>query len=639
MAMEAYQAANKLAQKAYRSAVNHGEYPYLQSLDDFLPYEKTAGEQYIGVIEIPLHLVVGTKTAGRQNSFANNFMPLLGEESEFARKWADLYESQLEEGVRDPIVAYEYMHRFYVLEGNKRVSVLKSLKAVKISAKVTRILPKKTDELQNKIYYEFMDFYDDTAIYDIWFSQQGSYDKLIRYYGYQKGQTWEAEDRTALRSDFRCFRKEYKAKGADKINITSGDAFLAYIDIFPAWQLKTLSSEEIRQNLTKMWDEFLTLAQNKSMKILLEPQQNEKPKAPSGLTLLSRFLGADAKQLKIAFIYEKSVDDSAWNYAHEMGRMHLEQVFGDKVHTSIYEHAEYTDNSEDILEAAIRDGNKIIFTIAAQLANASVKAAVKHPDIKILNCSTNSTYRAIRTYYCRMYESKFLLGLMAGALSETNELGYVANYPIYSSIADINAFALGAQMVNPRAVVYLRWSSVIGDEEKGWPQSVHLISDKDWINPEHPTRKYGLYRRYPDNRIENIAASICHWGKLYELLIRSILQNTWKVDDEKNKNRALNYWWGISAGVLEIVCSQKLPDGTKLLIDTFTESIRRNEFSPFECTLTAQDGTVTNEAKNWMKPENIFKMNYLANNVEGRIPKMDELKDDAKEFVRLQGGL
>ncbi len=638
MSLEAYQAANKQAQKAYRAAMNKGKYPYLSALDDFLPYEKTAGEKYIGLIEIPLDLVAGTKTAGRRNSFADNFMPLLDAETEFAFKWSDLYDAQLDEGIRDPIVAYEYMHRFYIMEGNKRVSVLKSLEAVKISAKVTRIIPKKTDDLENKIYYEFMDFYEDAGIYDIWFSQEGSFEKLSAYYGYKKGQKWTEESRTALRSEYLTFRKIYKAKGGDKVGITSGDAFLAYIDLFPAWQIQEGTQEDIRKNLTTMWDEFLTLAQkNQAMKIVLEPHQKEK--TAGGRSILNRLLvNETVKQLKIAFIFEKSVANSAWNYAHEMGRMHLEQVFGNRVKTSIYEHAEFTNNSEDIIEAAIEDGCQIIFTVAAQLANASVKAALKYPDIKILNCSTNSKYQAIRTYYCRMYESKFLLGVIAGALSESNHIGYMADYPIYSTIANVNAFSLGAQMVNPRSRVHLRWSSVKEEFQRGLPECVQLISDKDSINPEHPTRKYGLYRRLPDDGAENIAASICHWGKFYELIIRSILENTWKEESGKNKNRALNYWWGISAGVLEIVCSQKLPDGTRMLIDTLTENIRRKEFSPFQFTWTRQDGSLTNEANHRLEPEDIFKMNYLAGNVEGSIPELDELKEEAKGLVRLQGG-
>ncbi len=637
MSLESYQAANKQALKAYRLAMNKGEYPYLSALDDFLPYEKTAGEKYIGLIEIPLDLVAGTKTAGRQNSFANNFMPLLDEETEFAFKWSDLYEAQLDEGIRDPIVAYEYMHRFYIMEGNKRVSVLKSLNAVKISAKVTRIIPKKTDDLENRIYYEFMDFYEDAAIYDIWFSKEGSYEKLAAHYGYQKGQKWSDESKKSLRSEYLTFRKIYKAKGGDKIHITSGDAFLAYIELFPAWQIQAGTEEDIRDNLTKMWEEFVTISQNDAMKIVLEPHQKEK--SGSGRSILNRLLVSDVpRQLKIAFIYEKSVVNSAWNYAHEMGRRHIEQVFGSRVKTSIYEHAEFTNNSEDIIEAAIEDGNQIIFTVAAQLANASVKAALKHTDVKILNCSTNSKYQAIRTYYCRMYESKFLLGVIAGALSESNHIGYMADYPIYSTIANVNAFSLGAQMVNPRSRVHLRWACVKEEFQRGFPDCVQIISDKDGINPEHPTRKYGLYRKLAGDGAENIAASICHWGKFYELIIRSILEKTWKEESGKNKNRALNYWWGISSGVLEIVCSQKLPDGTRILVDTLTENIRRKEFSPFQFTWTKQDGSVTNEAGHRLEPEDIFKMNYLAGNVEGGLPELGELKEGVKEFVRLQGG-
>lgn len=237
-----------------------------------------------------------------------------------------------------------------------------------------------------------------------------------------------------------------------------------------------------------------------------------------------------------------------------------------------------------------------------------------------------------------MYESKFLLGVIAGALSETNEIGYLADYPIYSTIANINAFALGAQMVNPRANIHLRWGSMRDELREDWPKDVHVIFDKDWINPKNPTRKYGLYRQLGDGTVENIATSICHWGKVYELIIRSIMENTWKEEVEKNKNRALNYWWGISSGVLEIVCSQKLPGGTKFLVDLLTEMIRRKEFSPFQFTWTRQDGVVTNEAGKRLEPEEIFKMNYLAGNVIGGIPQLGELKEEVKEFVRLQGG-
>ena len=134
MANENYQAAKKLALKAARSAVSNGKYPYLPALDEFVTRDAICGEEPLGVIDIPLSKVAGTRTSGRKNSFANNFMPLLEEGTEFSFKWSNLYDAQMEEGIRDPILAYEYMMRYYVQEGNKRVSVLKFVEAASISA-------------------------------------------------------------------------------------------------------------------------------------------------------------------------------------------------------------------------------------------------------------------------------------------------------------------------------------------------------------------------------------------------------------------------------------------------------------------------------------------------------------------------
>ena len=116
MSLEDYNSARKLAQKASRAAMANGKYPYLPALDEFISRGDISGEMPLGIVDIPLNKIAGTKTAGRKNSFANNFMPLLDDNTEFASKWSNLYESQLEEGIRDPIVAYEYMTRYYVME-------------------------------------------------------------------------------------------------------------------------------------------------------------------------------------------------------------------------------------------------------------------------------------------------------------------------------------------------------------------------------------------------------------------------------------------------------------------------------------------------------------------------------------------
>ena len=152
MVITNYSAAQRLGRKSYQDALVHGKYPYLPVLDKILSYTEISATVSLGVIDIPLSRLVGTKTDDRTNAFANNFMPLLPDQSEFAEKWQRVYQYQVNEGISDPIIAFEYMNQFYVQEGNKRVSVLKYLGAYSIRGSVTRLVPKRTEDKENKIY-------------------------------------------------------------------------------------------------------------------------------------------------------------------------------------------------------------------------------------------------------------------------------------------------------------------------------------------------------------------------------------------------------------------------------------------------------------------------------------------------------
>ncbi len=146
MAKEDYVKAYKLGKKDYVARMLRGEKPTLQVLDDIMPEKGSYSEEPLGLVQIPTEQLVGTKTVGRSNSFAGNFMPILDSGTEFAMKWSRLSTSHIEEGIRTPIEAYEYMNKFYVEEGNKRVSVMKFFGVVSIPGNVTRIIPKRTEE-------------------------------------------------------------------------------------------------------------------------------------------------------------------------------------------------------------------------------------------------------------------------------------------------------------------------------------------------------------------------------------------------------------------------------------------------------------------------------------------------------------
>lgn len=615
---EEYQKARKAAMKQYRTCASRGWSLYPPVLDEVSAYVKTAGEEVLGEMEIPLSLVTGTRTAGRQNAFSKDFLPILPENSEFARKWITLYEAQMEEGIRDPILVYEFMHQFYVQEGNKRVSVMKYLDASHIMAKVIRIFPEKTDEPSVKLYYEFIEFYRSTKFYDIVCKQVGNYAKLLKFMGKERNEDCSDEERKKLQSLFYHFSSIYNAvAGNEEAVLTAGDAFLIYLNIFSYEEAASKPASKLREEILKMWKEFVPAKEAESVKRLLEPEE-KKP------AFWNKLLNSTQK-LSIAFVYDKKPDTSSWLYAHELGRLHLEEVFPEKVETSCY--------IGDVEQAAV-DGNQVIFTTTPLLMPESLKAALKYPEVQILNCSLNYAWKSIPTYYTRMYEVKFLTGLIAGSMAKGENIGYEADYLIYGSIANINAFALGVAMVNPNIKIYLNWTSEKG-KQKAAVEELALVSARDMISADGCNRRFGLYSN-ENGEILNIATSVLDWGIFYEKIIQQMLDGTWKkVSDKETASR--NYWWGLSAGVENLICSSQMPYGTKRLVDTFQSLITEGHFHPFEGMFYDKNGREHGKKNTILSNEEIITMDWLFANIVGEIPEKYELKEQAKPIVELQG--
>jgi len=631
MSLVDYEKAYKSGKKDYQARMMRGQQPTLKVLDDILPCNHQYVEIPLGLVQIPMDRIVGTKTGGRSSAFAGNFMPILNDGTEFASKWSVLSTSHAEEGIREPIKAYEYMNEFYVEEGNKRVSVLKYFKAVSVPGNVTRILPPKTQEKSNKIYYEFVDFYDLSKINYIWFSKLGSFAKLQKAVGKGEKELWSDDDRMDFSFTFSRFSAEYKALGGDRLTTTVGDSFLAFITLYDYRSLIDKTSNELRELMSKSWEEFMVGGPEKKVELKMEPAQEKKP-------LLGRILPLSSPKPKIAFLYEKTPGASAWTYAHELGRQHIEQTFSEEVSTICYENIT-ADTAEETIEKAIADGCNVIFTTTPAFVMASVKAAIAHPDVRILNCSLNTNHRYIRTYYSRMYEAKFLMGAVAGAMADNNRLGYIADYPILGTIASINAFALGAKLVNPRSEVYLEWSKLKDNSdslEKLRQKNVSIISGKDMNIPEDSSRFFGLYsiqNTYP----RNLAMPLWHWGKFYERLIRTIMTGAWKYDENTEEVKAINYWWGMSSEVVDVVVSQSLPIGTKRLVRLLKNSICLEEFDPFSGILYSQTGMVQGDPDKSLSAKEIINMDWLVENVKGFIPNPVDITEAAKDVVKQQG--
>ena len=623
-----YKDAQKLAQKEYRSCVSKGIYPYLPVLDELVSQEQLAKGVDLGVMQVPAEFIVGTRSSGRTKSFARNFLPLAEEPSEFSSKWKTLCQAHLEEGIRDPVKVYEYLNRYYVEEGNKRVSVLKFFDAVTIPARVIRVLPERNGSREAELYYELIGFQRSSGVNYIEFTKPGSCARLQQLLGKGPGEAWSDGDRSGFSTAYYYFRQAYEACGGKRLTTTVGDAMLAYMEVYGFQALRGKSASEIKQLVSKVWEEITLQQEEAPIDVKLAPEEKKAGLITKVLT------SVEPKRMKVAFVHDESPAVSGWTRGHERGRRYVQQVFQDKIQTTAYFDAMESDPFT-VIEQAVAEGNTTVFTTSPRLLPASLRAAVEHPEVTILNCSLNTSHRYIRTYYARMYEVKFVIGAIAGALAGSDRVGYLCDYPIFGQIAGINAFALGVQMVNPRAKVCLEWSAVGGADaalRRLTDRGIRLISSQDLLRQGEEDRgSFGLSLISGGSRV-NLAMPIWKWGTYYEAILRRIQDKTFQSEYTESR-KALNYYWGLSAGVVELRCTEKVPPSTRKMAELLQNSIRAGLCDPFRGPLYAQDGRVIEGEDHILTPEQIINMDWLAENVEGVIPVYDELTEMGKATV------
>ena len=585
----------------------------------------------LGVQDIVMEQIVGTKTEGRKNSFSKSFYPLMPASSEFGNKWASLCQSHLEEGIHDPIKVYEYMNQYYVMEGNKRVSVLRYFDSYSISADVIRILPPLIDTPEIHQYYAYVDFYNLSKINYLYFTKPLSFSKLQRLVGKKRNEPWTYEDRKDFDSFYSRFHTEYtKLFGAQDYRMVS-DAFLSFITVYDYGSMVNASISDLKQALKKYASEFKLLFTPDSSALLMDPVSKEK-------TLIDKVLPKLSLHQKVAFIHDKSPERSAWTFNHDAGRRYIEQTFKDEITTTVYNGTDLG-NIRETLDKAIAANHQVIFTTSPIFLKETLRAAVEHPEIKFLCCAPYLSYKHVRTYYARMHEVKFLLGAIAGAMAANDKIGYIADYPILGTVSNINAFALGAKMINPRAKIYLKWSTSKVDSGAPVPldsiyeyfreNDISIICDKDSQNHSICPERIGLYQ-VNEGGIWNMALPIWNWGVFYEKTISNILDGTWKTEAQSAKEKGIRYWWGMSSELVNILPSGRLPIGTIRLIELLKNQIQQGDFNPFTGILFSQKGVIQSSANATLSPEEILTMDWLAENIIGEIPAKDSLTDPAQ---------
>ena len=632
IAMEEYNQALKKGQREYRERLMAGKNPNPLVLDEILPETNDYPVLDVGLVDIPAERIIGVKSAGRVTAFSASFLPLLEMKSEFGNKWLNLCMAHLgDTGITEPILCYEYLGNFYVQEGNKRVSLLRYFGAPTIQGHVKRIMPPQSEEPRIRAYYEFLEFYKVSRLYSIQFRRPGEYARLTAMMGKKSGESWTEEERRTFRAYFHYFQDAFAAVNTGGRDIQPEDALMTWLQLYTYQDLGRMSSGQLRKSVAELWEDLVSTTED-AVKVQTKAQDETKS------SLVSR-LKSNWDQLNVAFVHQLTPEKSTWVLSHEEGREHIEEVFGEKITVRSYFDANTPEECEALIEQAVADGAELVFTTSPPLSRATLKAAVKYPKVRFLNCSVDQPYSSIRTYYGRIFEAKFITGAIAGAMSGNDRIGYITSYPIFGVPASINAFALGAQLTNPRAEIELRWSCLPGTPQKDFfEDGIRVVSNRSVPAKNKPYMdfcSYGTYLMDDLGGLIPLGTPIWVWGKFYEFVIRSIFSGGWKK--EKGVSTALNYWLGMDSGVIGVQLSDKLPEGVRQMARILRKGMVEGYIDPFLRRIVAQDGSVKNDGTHRFTPEELLHMDWLCENVIGSIPPFEEILPVSRSLVRELG--
>ncbi len=624
----------RLGQKYYRENVSRGQSPYPQVLENIYPSSSSAARQDLGVLEIPTDAIVGTLADGRKSAFAGNFMPLLSEETEFADKWISLCEAHLgDKGITDPVSCIEYMGRFYVQEGHKRVSVLRSYGSPSIQAKVTRIFPEASSDPAVAAYGEFLPFFKRSGIYVLQFTHPGCIAKIESALGFGDSHVWTEAERADFMSFYWVLREACTPAMLEGVRDRSlCEVLLSLLELYPYDQLKDLGISELRKRVSALMPDLRFAAEDHlsdHTSVSTEPEMAGKGLVRSLLDGISRPV------LHVAFIHVRTPGTSAWTHGHDEGRKYLEHVLGSQVKVSCC-FADET-NAESLMEKAVtEDGANVIIATAPTLLSSARQCAAAHPGVKVLVCALSVPYVGVRTYYSRIHEANFISGAVTGSLCGSDPVGYIARYPILGTPASINAFALGVRLTNPGAEVILDWSCLEGDPVRRLREAgARIISGLSAPAPSSAVASPGWSTAIVEENgtMTPVASDVWNWGKTYEQIIRSILSGSW--NSSVPQHSAVNYWWGMSSGVIDIRLSDAVPTGVRQLAGILKQGLVNETIHPFSGTIYDQSGNLRMSPGTGYTPESLMRMNWLCSHVHGRIPEVSELLPESRETSRL----
>lgn len=334
---------------------------------------------------------------------------------------------------------------------------------------------------------------------------------------------------------------------------------------------------------------------------------------------------AASEAFKVAFVYIGPPGDLGWTYMHDQGRLYMEEMLGDAVETTYIESVEEGPDSARIMNQYAGQGYDMIFTTSFGYMDYTLESAIANPDVLFEHCSGYKTADNMSTYFGRMYQPRYLSGMVAGSMTKSDVIGYVAAFPIPEVIRGINAFTLGAQSVNPDVQVRVVWTYTWYDPVKEREAAIALLDagadilaqHQDTTEPPKAAKERGMMsigydadmRKFVGDSV--LVSPVWNWGPYYASTVQAAIDGTWETHQ---------FWGGLTDNAVKLSdFSPLVPADVQAAVKAKQAQIESGAWDVFTGPIMDQSGAIVVPAGQKMDDGAMLGMSFFVKGVVGKI--------------------
>ena len=343
---------------------------------------------------------------------------------------------------------------------------------------------------------------------------------------------------------------------------------------------------------------------------------------------------ADDKKVKVGFVYLTTPGDHGWTYAHEVGRQDVIKHFGDKVETTFVENVPEGPDATRVIRDLAKQGNDIIFTTSFGYMDPTLKVAKEFPEVKFDHITGYKRAPNMATGNIRFYEGRYVQGVVAGLMTKSNKIGYIASFPIPEVIQGINAFGLGLRSVNKDAEVSVIWVNTWYDPVKEADAAkVHIAEGADILaqHTDSPAmlqtaEKAGVFGFGQSSDMKAFApkaqlfSSVNNWGPYYISQIQALMDGSWTTGEGPD-HWAGNTWAGMADDFLVLSPFENMPTDVAKAAQKAADDIKSGANKIFTGPIRDNTGAEKVPAGKTLNDGELFTtLDYYVEGIVGKIP-------------------